>query len=185
MESTTTNNRKHYKDKKSYKISSSSVRLQSSNNSYDPTTYSKNFDQGMGWEEPDNLSRSFSARFADPSRIFPKSTIVLLDWCFCHNKAVSLCKWIWSFFFLFFLNFKDSPFEKSCHGFHCFFLFNFIRKPIQVFWWFWLVYICLNVFWINNVDNDYSRDGSCSYFRVKINRLFSCIPSFPLFFWNN
>ncbi|EXC32787.1 hypothetical protein L484_019901 [Morus notabilis] len=55
--------------------SSSSVRLQPS---YDPTTYSKNFDQGMGWEEPDYLSRSFSARFADPSRIFPKN-IVLLD----------------------------------------------------------------------------------------------------------
>ncbi|GMN39901.1 hypothetical protein TIFTF001_009133 [Ficus carica] len=55
--------------------SSSSLRLQPS---YDPTTYSKNFDQGMGWEEPDFLFRSFSARFADPSRIFPK-TIVLLD----------------------------------------------------------------------------------------------------------
>ncbi|POO03905.1 hypothetical protein TorRG33x02_002090 [Trema orientale] len=56
--------------------SSSSMRLQAT--TYDPTTYSKNFDQGMGWAEPDNLSRSFSARFADPSRIFPKS-IVLLD----------------------------------------------------------------------------------------------------------
>ncbi|KAK8465537.1 hypothetical protein PHAVU_009G105000 [Phaseolus vulgaris] len=38
---------------------------------YDPQTYSMNFDQGMGWMEPDNLPRSFSARFADPSRIIP------------------------------------------------------------------------------------------------------------------
>ncbi|KAM1247261.1 hypothetical protein TB2_043370 [Malus domestica] len=37
--------------------------------SYDPDTYSKNFDQGTGWMEPDNLPRSFSARFADPSRV--------------------------------------------------------------------------------------------------------------------
>ncbi|KAF7817149.1 hypothetical protein G2W53_031118 [Senna tora] len=38
---------------------------------YDPETYSKNFDPGMGSMEPDNLCRSFSARFADPSRILP------------------------------------------------------------------------------------------------------------------
>ena len=38
---------------------------------YDPDTYSQNFDQGAGWMEPDNLCRSFSARFADPSRILP------------------------------------------------------------------------------------------------------------------
>lgn len=38
---------------------------------YDPETYSMNFDQGTGWMEPDNLPRSFSARFADPSRILP------------------------------------------------------------------------------------------------------------------
>jgi hypothetical protein len=37
---------------------------------YDPYTYSQNFDQGSAWDEPDILSRSFSARFADPSRIF-------------------------------------------------------------------------------------------------------------------
>ncbi|KAF5461578.1 hypothetical protein F2P56_017662 [Juglans regia] len=36
---------------------------------YDSKTYSKNFDQGTGWMDPDNLSRSFSARFADPSRV--------------------------------------------------------------------------------------------------------------------
>ncbi|KAJ0089681.1 uncharacterized protein LOC116123177 [Pistacia vera] len=41
---------------------------------YDPYTYSQNFDQGFAWEEPDNLSRSFSVRFADPSRIFLKKT---------------------------------------------------------------------------------------------------------------
>ncbi|KAI4337460.1 hypothetical protein L6164_015875 [Bauhinia variegata] len=38
---------------------------------YDPETYSKNFDEGMGWVELENLGRSFSARFADPSRILP------------------------------------------------------------------------------------------------------------------
>lgn len=47
------------------KIFSSSVAFQVS---YDPDEYSQNFDQGTGWAEPDNLSRSFSARFADPSR---------------------------------------------------------------------------------------------------------------------
>ncbi|GAB2293550.1 hypothetical protein Dimus_027757 [Dionaea muscipula] len=32
---------------------------------YDPHTYSQNFDEGYGtWADPDNLSRSFSARFA-------------------------------------------------------------------------------------------------------------------------
>ncbi|KAL4333124.1 hypothetical protein GQ457_07G044600 [Hibiscus cannabinus] len=48
------------------KIFSSPVGFQAS---YDPDEYSQNFDQGTGWAEPDNLSRSFSARFADPSRI--------------------------------------------------------------------------------------------------------------------
>lgn len=36
---------------------------------YDPYTYSQNFDQGSLGDEPDNLSRSFSVRFADPSRL--------------------------------------------------------------------------------------------------------------------
>ncbi|XP_044496558.1 uncharacterized protein LOC123218964 [Mangifera indica] len=41
---------------------------------YDPLTYSQNFDdQGFIWEDPDNVSRSFSARFAVPSRVFEKS----------------------------------------------------------------------------------------------------------------
>ncbi|KAL5975137.1 hypothetical protein ACLOJK_031816 [Asimina triloba] len=39
---------------------------------YDPCTYAQNFDHGSAWLEPDNLARSFSARFADPSRIFPR-----------------------------------------------------------------------------------------------------------------
>ncbi|XP_052199323.1 uncharacterized protein LOC127806221 [Diospyros lotus] len=37
---------------------------------YDEFTYSQNFDQGSMLDEPDCLSRSFSVRFADPSRIF-------------------------------------------------------------------------------------------------------------------
>lgn len=37
--------------------------------SYAPDEYLQNFDQEMGWAEPDNLPRSFSARYADPSRI--------------------------------------------------------------------------------------------------------------------
>ncbi|KAB1226713.1 hypothetical protein CJ030_MR1G008438 [Morella rubra] len=41
--------------------------------SYDPYTYSQNFDQGSIWDDPDNLYRSFSARFAVPSRVFQKS----------------------------------------------------------------------------------------------------------------
>ncbi|CAL1373505.1 unnamed protein product [Linum trigynum] len=40
---------------------------------YEPEEYSMNFDQGTGWAEPDNLPRSFSARFADPSRILQRS----------------------------------------------------------------------------------------------------------------
>ncbi|KAI9097919.1 hypothetical protein K1719_025690 [Acacia pycnantha] len=38
---------------------------------YDPETYSQNFDQGVGSMEPENLCRSFSVRYADPSRILP------------------------------------------------------------------------------------------------------------------
>ncbi|CAL9097689.1 unnamed protein product, partial [Musa textilis] len=34
---------------------------------YDPYTYAQNFDEGSASVEPDNLSRSFSARFAVPS----------------------------------------------------------------------------------------------------------------------
>ncbi|KAB2072331.1 hypothetical protein E1A91_A07G006900v1 [Gossypium mustelinum] len=43
---------------------------------YDPHTYSQNFDHGFTWDEPENLSRSFSVRFADPSSIFLRKTVV-------------------------------------------------------------------------------------------------------------
>ncbi|KAJ7966002.1 Protein kinase, catalytic domain-containing protein [Quillaja saponaria] len=56
--------RKIRREKK--KVFSSPSALESS---YDQEAYSQNFDQGTGWMEPDNLPRSFSARFADPSRI--------------------------------------------------------------------------------------------------------------------
>ncbi|GMI92531.1 hypothetical protein HRI_002922500 [Hibiscus trionum] len=46
--------------------------------SYDPDEYSQNFDQGTGWAEPDNLSRSFSARFADPSRISRRNALAFM-----------------------------------------------------------------------------------------------------------
>ena len=45
---------------------------------YDPYTYSQNFDPGLA-TDPDNVSRSFSARFAVPSRIFLESWLVV-DW---------------------------------------------------------------------------------------------------------
>ncbi|KAI3468250.1 hypothetical protein Pfo_024913 [Paulownia fortunei] len=35
---------------------------------YDPESYLQNFDEGSGRIEPDNLYRSFSARYANPSR---------------------------------------------------------------------------------------------------------------------
>ncbi|OUZ99926.1 hypothetical protein BVC80_9069g34 [Macleaya cordata] len=61
--------RKIKKEKKKI-FDSSSVQAQVP---YDPYTYSQNFDHGSAWAEPDNLSRSFSARFADPSRIFQRN----------------------------------------------------------------------------------------------------------------
>ncbi|KAG1330059.1 hypothetical protein COCNU_02G000270 [Cocos nucifera] len=36
---------------------------------YDPYTYAQNFDEGSASVEPENLSRSFSARFAVPSSL--------------------------------------------------------------------------------------------------------------------
>ncbi|KAI3418974.1 uncharacterized protein J3R85_013478 [Psidium guajava] len=42
---------------------------------YDPFTYSQNFDQGQTWADPDNLSRTFSARFAVPSRILEETKL--------------------------------------------------------------------------------------------------------------
>ncbi|CAL5355390.1 unnamed protein product [Camellia sinensis] len=44
---------------------------------YDPDTYLQNFDdEGSRWTEPDFLYRSFSARFADPSRAFCRNAMV-------------------------------------------------------------------------------------------------------------
>ncbi|XP_027167706.1 uncharacterized protein LOC113767725 [Coffea eugenioides] len=43
---------------------------------YDPYTYSQNFDQGLTWADPDDISRSFSARFAVPSRIFDDKDVL-------------------------------------------------------------------------------------------------------------
>ncbi|XVF26733.1 hypothetical protein REPUB_Repub14bG0043800 [Reevesia pubescens] len=47
--------------------------------SYDAYTYAQNFDQGLMSANPDDLSRSFSARFAVPSRVFEKSGLVDLS----------------------------------------------------------------------------------------------------------
>ncbi|KAL0354695.1 UNVERIFIED_CONTAM: hypothetical protein Sradi_3916400 [Sesamum radiatum] len=45
---------------------------------YDPHSYSQNFDQGSSiWADPDDLSRSFSARFAVPSTIFDKNRLMV------------------------------------------------------------------------------------------------------------
>lgn len=44
--------------------------------SYDPDEYSQNFDRGTDWTKPEDISRSFSARFADPSRVLQKSNTV-------------------------------------------------------------------------------------------------------------
>ncbi|PRQ50863.1 hypothetical protein RchiOBHm_Chr2g0137921 [Rosa chinensis] len=44
---------------------------------YDAYTYSQNFDQGLMWADPDFIYRSFSARFAVPSRVFHQNTEVV------------------------------------------------------------------------------------------------------------
>ncbi|XP_028756076.1 uncharacterized protein LOC114762117 [Neltuma alba] len=59
--------RKILRKKKRFFSCSSSVRVQ-----YDPDSYSHNFDDYYS-SEPDNISRSFSARFAVPSRICDKN----------------------------------------------------------------------------------------------------------------
>lgn len=45
---------------------------------YDPNSYLQNFDDGYS-TDPDNVSRSFSARFAAPSKIFEKNIEVMVD----------------------------------------------------------------------------------------------------------
>ena len=42
---------------------------------YDPTSYLQNFDDGYSTDQ-DNVSRSFSARFAAPSKIFGKIEVM-------------------------------------------------------------------------------------------------------------
>ncbi|GAB4842170.1 hypothetical protein Ancab_012128 [Ancistrocladus abbreviatus] len=44
--------------------------------SYNPYTYSQNFDQDSTWAEPENLSRSFSARFAASSMVFSRGELM-------------------------------------------------------------------------------------------------------------
>ncbi|KAA8541814.1 hypothetical protein F0562_022966 [Nyssa sinensis] len=48
--------RKIKKEKKKIFDSSTAVQF-----TYDPNSYSQNFDQGLTWADPDDLSRSFSA----------------------------------------------------------------------------------------------------------------------------
>ncbi|GAA0166135.1 hypothetical protein LIER_21362 [Lithospermum erythrorhizon] len=46
---------------------------------YDPHTYAQNFDEGTMWDDDaGDISRSFSARFAVPSRIFEKNDLMVL-----------------------------------------------------------------------------------------------------------
>ncbi|KAL5222102.1 hypothetical protein ABZP36_026815 [Zizania latifolia] len=42
---------------------------------YDAYSYAQNFDDGAAWVEPENLSRSFSARFAVPSRVLRRVAV--------------------------------------------------------------------------------------------------------------
>ncbi|CAK7356667.1 unnamed protein product [Dovyalis caffra] len=61
--------RKMLKEKRKIFDCSSSAQVY---HTYDPYTYSQNFDHGLVMSNPDDSSRSFSARFAVPSRIFEK-----------------------------------------------------------------------------------------------------------------
>ncbi|OMO66774.1 hypothetical protein COLO4_30383 [Corchorus olitorius] len=65
--------RKLMREKRKIFDCSSSTRVHVS---YDPYTYAQNFDQGLMSADPDDLSRSFSARFAVPSRVFDKTSLV-------------------------------------------------------------------------------------------------------------
>ncbi|KAK1436849.1 hypothetical protein QVD17_02633 [Tagetes erecta] len=63
--------RKDKKKKKKVRVVSHSTQF-----SYDPCEYEQNFDQGLMWNDYDDLSRSFSARFAVPSTVFHKGFVV-------------------------------------------------------------------------------------------------------------
>jgi len=65
--------RKIVKEKRKIFDCSSSAQA---NITYDPYTYSQNFDHGLIMSNPDDSSRSFSARFSVPSRIFEKGGLV-------------------------------------------------------------------------------------------------------------
>lgn len=62
--------RKIKKEKRRFFRSSPIFRVQ-----YDPNSYLQNFDDGYS-TDPDNVSRSFSARFAAPSKIFEKIQVM-------------------------------------------------------------------------------------------------------------
>jgi hypothetical protein len=63
---------KREKKRRSFRSSTSRVFV------YDPSSYLQNFDDGYS-TDPDNVSRSFSARFAAPSKIFEKNIDVMDD----------------------------------------------------------------------------------------------------------
>ena len=62
--------RKIKREKRRFFNSSAVVHAQ-----YDPNSYLQNFDDGYS-TDPDNFSRSFSARFAMPSKIFEKNEVM-------------------------------------------------------------------------------------------------------------
>ncbi|PIN04451.1 hypothetical protein CDL12_21011 [Handroanthus impetiginosus] len=57
--------------KRMFQQRSSSMRF-----TYDSYSYSQNFDQGSIWDDSNDLGRSFSARFAVPSRIFEENRLM-------------------------------------------------------------------------------------------------------------
>ncbi|XP_060211526.1 uncharacterized protein LOC132638770 [Lycium barbarum] len=62
---------KEKKEKKKSRLESSrSVHVQVP--CYDEYTYSQNFDKGFSLDEPDHLFKSFSVRYADPSKLLLK-----------------------------------------------------------------------------------------------------------------
>ncbi|XP_039017574.1 uncharacterized protein LOC120148556 [Hibiscus syriacus] len=68
--------RKLMREKKKIYICSSRSTTGVLNVSYDPHTYAQNFDQGLISADPDDFSRSFSARFAVPSRVFDNTGFI-------------------------------------------------------------------------------------------------------------
>ncbi|KAM0066044.1 hypothetical protein Hdeb2414_s0002g00044331 [Helianthus debilis subsp. tardiflorus] len=65
--------RKTKKEKKKKKVKRVSTSTQFG---YDPCEYAQNFDQGLMLNDYDDLSRSFSARFAVPTNVFHKGLSV-------------------------------------------------------------------------------------------------------------